>query len=207
MKTQHAYNKITLEFGDNIVVLRPSLRAALFLENLHGGFPALLRKLAEFDTRTVWHIIKETAGKTESDDLFGYAADKSLSSFADAAHAPLFRLVAALLPEAPEAEIETTTSAPVAWSDAFRELFKIATGWLGWSPEVAWNATPQEITDAFEAHISKLKALNGSGDSKETPTNEDQRAQNVALGLDPEFDRAGLHALKKLSMQREGQLA
>lgn len=113
----------------------------------------MLRKLAQFDTRTVWHIIKETAGKTESDDLFGYAADKSLSSFADAAQAPLFHLVAALLPEAPEAEIEATTSAPVAWSDAFRELFKIATGWLGWSPEVAWNATPQEITDAFEAHI------------------------------------------------------
>lgn len=207
MKPQPAYDAIALEYGGNAVFLRPSLRAALQLERLHGGFPELLHKIEEFDTRTVWHVIKVSAGMAATDELFGYAATQPLSGFAEAAQAPLFELVAALLPEVPESDGTAPRNAdPMPWSEVFRELFKIATGWLGWTPETAWNATPQEITDAFEAHIAKLKAIHGSADDEQGdngPTPE-QREQNEALGLDPEFDRAGLMALKELSAAREG---
>ncbi|KIN60638.1 hypothetical protein Z945_1614 [Sulfitobacter noctilucae] len=195
-----------MEYGGNTVFLLPSLRAAFFLEQLHGGFPGLLRKLAEFDTATVWHVIKEAAGKDASDTLLAYAATRPLTAFSHAATGPLFALVAALLPIAPKATTTDSDGASVPWADAFTELFKIATGWLGWTPETAWNATPQEITDAFDAHLNKLKALHGAADDEPDSTNANQRAQNIALGLDPEFDRAGLHALKVKSKAREGQV-
>ncbi|MDO6521279.1 hypothetical protein Q4578_06755 [Shimia thalassica] len=210
MNTQPAYDAIALEYGGNAVFLRPSLRAALHLERLHGGFPELLRKIEEFDTLTVWHVITASAGRTATDDLFGYAATQSLSGFAEAAQVPCFELVAALFPKAPEGEGKAPKTAdPMPWSDVFSELYKIATGWLGWTPDTAWNATPQEITDAFEGHMNMLKAIHGSADDEQTnngPTSE-QRAQNAELGLDPEFDRAGLAALKELSTMREGMAA
>ena len=198
MNTLPAYDEIALEFGGNTVFLRPSLRAAIRLERMHDGFPALLNKIEELDTRTVWSVITAAAGKTATDDLFAYAATQPLSRFAQAAQAPLFDLVAALLPEQPDAKASTATGTPSPWSQVYRELFKIATGWLGWPPDTAWNATPQEITDAFSAHIDKLKAIHGSGDDEPTGQTEEQRQHNVELGLDPEFDRSGLHALSGL---------
>lgn len=210
MKSQPAYDAIALEYGGNAVFLHPSLRAAIRLERLHGGFPELLRKIEEFDTLTIWHVITASAGKTATDDLFGYAATQSLSGFAQAAQTPCFELVAALLPEAPEAAPTAPRNTdPMPWSEVFSELYKIATGWLGWTPETAWNATPQEITDAFDGHMTMLKAIHGSADDEQAtngPTPK-QSKENEALGLDPEFDRAGLAALKELSAAREGMAA
>lgn len=207
MKTQPAYDAIALEYGGNAVFLRPSLRAAIHLERLHGGFPELLRKIEEFDTLTIWHVITASAGKTATDDLFGYAATQPLSRFAEAAQAPCFKLVAGLFPKTSEVEATAPRNTdPMPWPEVFNELYKIATGWLRWTPETAWNATPQEITDAFDGHMAMLKAIHGSADTEQANNgpSPEQRAHNEALGLDPEFDRAGLAALKELSTMREG---
>ena len=88
MKPQLAYDAIALEYGDHTVFLRPSLRAAMHLERLHGGFPELLRKLEEFDTFTVWQVITAGAGKSATDALFGYVATQPLSGFIETPHKP-----------------------------------------------------------------------------------------------------------------------
>ena len=62
MNTLPAYDEIALKFGEHTVFLRPSLRAAIRLERMHDGFPALLNKIEEFDTRTVWSVITAAAG-------------------------------------------------------------------------------------------------------------------------------------------------
>jgi hypothetical protein len=83
------------------------------------------------------------------------------------------------------------------WPEVYRELYRTATGWLHWTPTEAWAATPTEINEAFAGHIAMLKAIHGSADDKPAKqTDPDQAARNVADGLDPEFDRAGLRALK-----------
>lgn len=205
MKPQLAYDAIALEYGGNAVFLRPSLRAALHLERLHGGFPELLRKIEEFDTLTIWHVITTAAGMEATESLFAYAAAHPLKSFQRAAQGPCIELVAALFPEAPEATTaQPSTATATPWSELFKELYGFATGWMGWTPETAWNATPQEITDAFTAHIAKLKAIHGEAEDADTGPDEAQRKQNAELGLDPDFDRAGLRALKDLSEMREG---
>ncbi|OWU84661.1 hypothetical protein ATO6_12260 [Oceanicola sp. 22II-s10i] len=196
-----AYGGITLEHGGCTVSLRPSLRAALHLERLHDGFPALLRKVEEFDTRTVRTIIEAAADKKAVDRFLTRAAALPLSGFKQAAQAPLYALVAAMLLKPDVADNPTAEAAiPMQWSEAYLSLFKFATGWLGWSPETAWSAVPQEISDAFHERIRMLTVIHGSATPEEgaassgnTPA---QRARNIDLGLDPEFDRAGLMALK-----------
>ena len=57
MMQRHA-SDIAVAYGGNTVWLKPSLRAATNLEALHGGFPALLSKLHEFDTATI-RVVRE----------------------------------------------------------------------------------------------------------------------------------------------------
>lgn len=207
MKPQLAYDAIALEYGDHTVFLRPSLRAAMHLERLHGGFPELLRKLEEFDTFTVWHVVTAGAEKTATDALFAYVASQPLSGFANAAIAVLFEFVTALFPtSADDAETKSSSTDPLPWADLFKQLYGYATGWMGWPPEVALSATPQEIADAFEAHMSKLMAIYGAPEEDQSGPTAEQRQENVENGLDPEFDRAGLAGLRTLSTIREGQM-
>lgn len=203
MPPQLASDEIAVAYGGNTVVLRPSLRAAIHLERLHGGFPTLLRKIEEFDTRTIWHVITAAAGKEAAAPIFAHAATDPLKSFKRAAQGPCIALVAAFFPAIPETDTKPLPAKPTPWADLFKELYGFATGWLGWTPETAWHATPQEITDAFNAHIAKLKAIHGDGEESTGPDQE-QRRENEALGLDPDFDRAGLRALHDLATLREG---
>lgn len=200
-------------YGGNIVSLRPSLRAAIRLEALHGGFIPLLRKVQQGDTTTLREIITHSAtDRTAAHDLLSALEGATLAQAQQAMMAPAFVLITALM--TPDHKTDQGEAAkapnnqPVAWAVFYADLFKMATGWLGWPPETAWNATMPEILQAFEGHVDKLKAIHGDGGSDEstTGTTPEQRQANVDAGLDPEFDRAGLSALKGLSTAREGQV-
>lgn len=209
MKPQLAYDAIALEYGGNAVFLRPSLRAAIHLERLHGGFPALLRKIEEFDTMTIWQVITAGAGRAATEPLFAYAAAHPLKHFQNAAQAACFELVAAFFPASPEDDA-AETGPTIAWGDFFRQLYGYATGWLHWTPETAWNATPQEITDALSAFAEYHKAIYGT-DEEPAPSGpsgrtKEERDRIIEQGFDPDFDRAGLRALKELSTMREGMM-
>ena len=115
---------------------------------------------------------------------------------------PLAELVSMLMPAPdPKAKQVRASGKPVTWLEFYADLYENATGWLGWTPNQAWNATPTENCRAYAGHVAKLKAIHGSGEedkqlSQKSPDPE-QAARNVAAGLDPEFDRAGLNALKR----------
>lgn len=196
-----AYDGVALEYGNHTVFLRPSLRAATRLERLHDGFPALLQKIEEFDTRTVHTAIACCTEKHDADELINVLGTAPLSGFLKAAQAPLFELVNAMLPVAPEEDQGEPIGKPVPWAEVYRELYGLATGWLGWTPETAWHATPQEITDAFGAHIDMLKAIHGGADDHEESGAQNSYTLDQLQAIeeqdhDPAFDRAALHALK-----------
>lgn len=195
-----AYEQVTLAHGGNTVTLRPSLRAAVTLE-ARFGFPAMFRALEEGSLTVISEIIR-TASSTVQDVAAFLAGipGKPLSSFIGATRIPLAELVSMLRPAPdPKAKDVRTSGRLQPWPDFYASLYENATGWLGWTPEQAWNATPNEICRAYAGHVAKLKAIHGSGED-DKPTEKaldpDQAARNVAAGLDPEFDRAALRALK-----------
>lgn len=199
MSFRPAYDEIVLEHGSHAVILRPSLRAASTLERSHDGFELLARRIDEFHTGTVREIIMTAATDRKDAAAFLRSLEsKSLLTFQRIAQAPLFRLCAGFIPAADPTATPSPNAKPMPWRDVYRELFRTATGWLHWTPEAAWNATPTEINEAFAGHVAMLKALYGGEDDKpaESKPNPEQAARNIADGLDPEFDRAGLRALK-----------
>ncbi|PVA06117.1 hypothetical protein [Thalassorhabdomicrobium marinisediminis] len=162
----HAYDTFTLSYGGNTVALRPSLRAATHLEQLHTGFPNLLKKVAEGDTATLREIITSAAtDRTAAHNILSAMAGAKLKNVQKAAIKAAYAVIQAILtpnPDIAEKPTEATAPAkPVEWADLFNDLYRIATGWLGWPPETAWAATIPEITEAFEGHTAKLKAIHG----------------------------------------------
>jgi len=186
------------------VWLRPSLRAGIQLEALHNGFPKLLVKVQQGDTATMREIVTYAAtDRGAANDLLNAMAGATLASVQQALIGPAFALLTALMtPDTRKDQGEATkaqTGKPMAWADLYADLYKIATGWLGWTPETAWNATLPEILQAFDGHIDQLKAVHGTAedDTNSTPAmSAEQRQANIDAGLDPEFDREGLRALK-----------
>ena len=203
MNTRPAYEQVTIAHGGNTVTLRPSLRTAITLE-ARFGFPALFRALEDGSFTIISEIIVAASSSATDGAAFplSEAAGRPLNSFMGAARMPLAQLVSMLMP-APVQSLDTKPKVianpgkSVAWADYYADLYEKATGYLGWTPEQAWNATPTEIERAYSGLVAKLKAIHGSGDDKEEKqTDPEQAARNVEAGLDPDFDRSALHALR-----------
>ncbi|RCW85433.1 phage tail assembly chaperone [Phyllobacterium bourgognense] len=71
------------------------------------------------------------------------------------------------------------------YQESFNELFGYATGWLGWTPETAWNSTPAEIRIAFDAHVEKLRAIHGSTEKQSSTYDplEEVSPEDVSAGI------------------------
>lgn len=197
-KQRAAFEQVEISHGGNAVTLRPSLRAATILEE-RFGLPALHAALERLNFTIISEIIlvSDSSGNQNAAAFLTAVQRRPLFPFFLAVRAPLAELVSMLTP-APEKRVQPLhiTGKQVTWAEVFAALYDRATGWLGWTPEQAWNATPTEIDRAYRAHLEKLKAIHGGGSDDEKEPDPEQAERNVAAGLDPEFDRAGLQALK-----------
>jgi hypothetical protein len=194
-----AYEQVTIAHGGNTVTLRPTLRAAVTLE-ARFGFPAMFRALEEGSFTIISEIIRTASSPVQDAAAFLLGiSGKPLSSFIGPVRIPLAELVSMFMPAPdPKAKQVTASGKAITWSDFYADLYENATGWLSWTPEQAWNSTPTEICRAYAGHVAKLKAIHGSGEEqgREHDYNPEQAARNIADGLDPEFDRNALRALK-----------
>ncbi|UWR59116.1 hypothetical protein [Phaeobacter inhibens] len=194
--------------GGNTVWLRPSLRAATRLEALQNGFPALLAKISQLDTTTLRNVISYAATDQDAAQVvLRGMAETSLRDIQQACISPVYALIMALTLTGSDDEPASENAKPVAWADLYADLFKSATGRLGWTPQNAWNATLPEILQALEGHADWMNVLHGSPEEDQDGPTDEQRKQNEAEGLDPEFDRTGLMALRELSAMRVGMTA
>ncbi|TPM61097.1 hypothetical protein FJ959_07325 [Mesorhizobium sp. B2-2-4] len=202
MTSRPAYDEITLALGTDTVRLRPSLRAAAHFVRL-DGFADLPRRITEFNLGAIRDLITVAATDRQEASAFLAAAEsKPLLTFADAVTVPMLALVAGFVPASdddakPDAKAQAK---PMPWPKVYRELFRTATGWLGWTPEAAWDATPTEINEAVAGLYDKLKATHGApdkdADQKPDAYGADQLRQIEEQGFDPAFDRDGLRKLK-----------
>lgn len=203
--------EIALTHAGNGVVLRASLRAAVNIDNLDGGLPAVLDRLARGHLSTVKAVIRASASDRHQAERFLSSFDgHPLRPFLDDATPACLALVAAILPAPDEDQVKPnsttrTETADKPWAAHFTELYRFATGWLGWTPATAWDASCDEITTAFAAHVDRLVAVNGGkrdddqDDEPEGPVNvysAEKMREIEELGHDPAFQLDKLRALK-----------
>lgn len=138
-----------LQLGSKAYALRPTLRAAFHLHQTYG-FPALHQAVAEGSFTAIMDLITATS------DTVPVA---SLRSILDAREQLLeFVLV---LSGADTSDDKPQSGKPMPFDEYFTRLFQLGAGWLGWSPEDTWNATPAEILNAREGRMEMLQALFG----------------------------------------------
>lgn len=174
-----ADSEIMIIFDGERIVLRPSLRAAMRLVRQFDGFDNLLRGIAEQDTRAMSALIEECADypRNRLTDFLDYDTRQPLAYKLASLVEPLFQLVLALAGldlDALDQDAAKTDDDVVPYERHFERLFGLATGWLGWSPDQAWSATPAEITAAYNARLDMLKAIFGT--SEEKPKVNDEAA-------------------------------
>lgn len=195
MPLQPAY-ETTLRHGDHAVTLRASLRAAVALDNLPGGIPGAWDSLMRQSYTGIRAVILATAtDRTEAELVMSSLSDKPLAPFLSRAQAACLELLVNLLPEPDEPAPASTTAKPIPLRDYLSELFKFGTTILEWPPSEVWQASPAEIDAILRARLERLETMEAAANG-EPAMSAEQRQANEDQGLDPDFDRNALRALK-----------
>lgn len=144
-----AANTFTLQVGDKSFDLKPSLRAAFHLHHKYG-FPELSQAILDGSFTAIMDLITATSAVTPI---------ASLREILDARE-QLLEFV--LILSGADTSGDKSSSKPMAFDEYFTKLYQIGTGWLGWTPDDTWDATPAEIMNAHTGRLDMLKALFGS---------------------------------------------
>lgn len=174
---------ITITVGDEAIELRPSLRFALPLARREGSFAGLLRDIMDGSLSAAVEII---AHHTDMHFLENRVFDV-LPDLRE----PLLSYVMACTGIEPDdaadpspAKKSKAKSAPASYGEYLTSLYKIGTGWLGWTPAQTLDATPAEINLAYEGRLEMLKVIFGSKEDAPKDTRPwDEKARGIFAGL------------------------
>ncbi|MCP2209448.1 hypothetical protein [Bradyrhizobium diazoefficiens] len=162
-----AANTFALQLGDRSFDLKPSLRAAFDLHHKHG-FPELYQAILDGSYTASMDLIAATSEALPA---------ASISTILNARE-QLLEFV--LILSGAESSGGKSSGEPMTFDDYFTKLFQIGTGWLGWTADDTWDATPAEIMAAHAGRLDMLKAIFGSGKDdqagSEAPSKHDLNA-------------------------------
>lgn len=157
-----ADSEIAISLDNETIHLRASLRAAYRLEKHHEGFQNLSEAIALCNLGSFVDVIRESSPDPSAvDRFFGALRATSVNETISELREPFLKFV--LLLAGVDQESQTAASGtPIPFEEYFASLYRIATGWLGWTPEQAWNATAPEIIEAHRGRSEMLAAIFGS---------------------------------------------
>lgn len=154
-------DEFAIDLGNETIRLRPTLRAAFRLEQKYGGFHNLFNAVASGTLTAFSDVLKEGCGRSTA-----------LTEYLDSADGPSLAVnLELLIPQVSDflfalagmdGAKAVAAGEPMPFLEYHTKLFGIATGWLLWPPDVAWNATPAEILEAQKGLVEKLHFIHGS---------------------------------------------
>lgn len=165
-------DKTKITIGSKNFTLRPSLRAAVRLHEDYNGLQNLYAAIGSGGVSAALDLISAACSDPRLVVLLAYEVDKhaletSIWSIREQLQAFVLKLSGHDGEPASDSE-PTSTGKPIAYDEYFTMLYRIATGWLGWNPNVAWDATPAEIIEAKKGRIELLRAIFGGEDKQES---------------------------------------
>jgi hypothetical protein len=185
---------LDLVTGGSSSRLRPSLGAACLLHERYG-LQNLGALIVDGNVAGIADIIATCSVEPITvEDVLAKLVTPPIGPTLDRLIEPLIALNYALAGIDPEGTAgkrkrDPETGKPIPWPEHHRRLFRIGTGWLGWTPEETWAATPIEIVEAYRGRVEMLCAMNGV----EPPKEDDGREP------DAEEVRDGIAKLKLLA--------
>lgn len=150
---------IRIRIGGGDVVLRPSLRNAIRLERRPGGFKRLMAEVLDGSLTAACEIIEPFH---DSPFLMWRVFDAGVHELAE----PLTRYVIACAGIDADAAQDAPNGKAVTFAEHLQSLYRIGTGWLGWTPDTTLDSTPHEIMEAHKGRIELLQAVFGSAEAQ-----------------------------------------
>ncbi len=151
------------------------------LERREGSFQKLLRDLIEGSLSASFDVLRDHVRYT--DDILRL---KIMDTGLDVLKPSLIAFVIACsgVEDAPGNDNKPKIEGDfITHKEHLESLFRIATGWLGWSPDVALSSSPKEIMEAYKGRTEMLKAIFGSSEKPKGDWGE--RAKAALLALNP----------------------
>lgn len=158
-----ANDEMVLTLSPSVTMtLRPSLRAAFRLNEKYDGFQALYMAIREGNLTAINDLIEaaESGHRYREPSVAELLAPELIDQ--------LLAFIPVLCGADDRAGEQPEAGEPISFEESFTQLYQIGTGWLGWTPEVTWNATPAEIINAKEGRVQMLAAIFGKRDDTET---------------------------------------
>lgn len=177
MRLAHA---IVIKLGVEDIELRPRLRFAIQLERRSGGFSQLVTDINDGSLTAALDIIAPHTGMPFLAPRIHHVLPKL--------HGPLLAYVSACAgidPDDKQAKTdEHRTPKSVPFSEYLLGLYRIGTGWLGWTPSATLDATPFEIIEAHKGRTEMLKAILGGGEPAEPKDDRplDEKFRSIFAG-------------------------
>jgi len=172
--------QIIIIVGGEPIELRPSLACAMRLERRPGSFAGLFREIMDGSLSAAVDIIAPHADDMPFLESRVFDALPHLRE-------PLLAYVMACAGIDPEERATDKTDTKgdaksVPFSEHLSNLYRIGTGWLGWTPADTLDATPAEIMEAHAGRLDMLKAIFGSSEQSAPPKDDrplDQKFRSI----------------------------
>ena len=169
-----AADEITITVAREAITLRPTLRAAMRLERAFGGFDKLIEAIDGGSVTAMAAVIRESSdGDSDVPRLIEGLADMPLHRGIEVLKEPLVSHVLRLAGHDGSEESGEGSNERITFAEHHARLYRLATGWLGWSPETAWTSTASEIIEAYAGRIELLQAIFGTGTKSEDAQQHD----------------------------------
>lgn len=167
---------ITCALGGEFITLRPTLRRALRLAS-GDGFATLI---AEIEDESLSAALTVIADNHSGDDLAEKLMKHGLGRLTNSLLAYVLECAGLNSDLDEKADGGKRDGKSVTFEDHLTGLFRIATGWLGWTPQASWDATPAEIIEAYKGRVEMFKAIFGSSeDEPAEPVDTSERFRTV----------------------------
>ncbi len=158
---------ITVRIGGEAITLRPCLRFAIRLERRPGSFAGLIQEITDGSLTATCDLIGDHL------DMTPHTQDAVFNVLPDLREPLLAYVMACAGIDADDnapANDNKAKGKPVSFGEHLAGLYRIGTGWLGWTPADTLDATPAEIMEAYRGRLDMLKSIFGGGD--ETPKSD-----------------------------------
>lgn len=165
------------------ITLQPSLRAAYRLERKYG-FQKLLQMVSTGSLIAIADVIREGAGESVVTRYLDSLESMSLHIAIDRLIGPCVEFIYALVGVDPDAPEPKSPANQISLEQHYVNLFRFATGWMQWTPDQAWQASPAEIMEAHKGRIEMLIAtgvLTKAEDKQDNEETSDSRSTKEQL--------------------------
>lgn len=162
---------VSITLAGQEIILRPTLREALRLERRKGGMYRLGEGLCEHSLEAACLLI---ASHTNMQFLPNRVYDAGVDKLAPHLTYYLLGLMGAD-PDAPRYDGASRDNEPPrdeqsrSYLPILTRLFALGTGWLGWSPEATFDASPREILAAYQGRLDMLRSIFGGEQASTEP--------------------------------------